>query len=183
MGKRNLRHPFNLDEIILNCLQEEEVLTAMQIDAAAKRQCGSDQGCKLWVENTLRNHLDKLVKAGRIMYQEAGYRIDKGWKEGQPKAFILVELTIPKKPGVSHQKRFVEEITEGFDQQKWPGLYKLSVDVTMGAEFAVIVQVYSDNLHHIGRFVKDYLLTHELVAKTRTIMTWPTEPGDSASAK
>jgi len=53
----------------------------------------------------------------------------------------------------------------------------------MGAEFSVIVQVYSDNLHFIGRFVKEYLLVNELVTKTRTVMVWPVEPGEAASGK
>ena len=180
MGRHHSDEPLNLDELILNFLEEGTFLTFKQIDSRA-RQIAKGKGAEPWAEGTIRNHVDKLVRQGKLRHQEAGYLIDRGWKEGQPKAFILVELAMPKKPGESHQKKFVKEIIEGFRQQKHPGLYLLSVDATLGAEFALIIQVYSDYLHHIGRFVKEYLLTHELVAKTRTVLVWPTEPGEGLS--
>jgi hypothetical protein len=57
-----------------------------------------------------------------------------------------------------------------------PALNLISVDVVLAADFSLIVQVYSDSVHYIGRFVNGYLRTHESVTKTRTIMVWPTEP-------
>jgi hypothetical protein len=182
MARRNQAYALDLDEIILSCLEMEGFQTVKQIGLKAKGLC-QNRGCRTWVDNTLRNHLTSLVNEGKIRHQTDGYEIDRGWKEGQPKAFILVEFSIPKTPGENHQKRFVDEITEGFAKQQHPGLYLLGVDVTMGAEFALIIQVYSDHLHHIGRFVKEYLLTHALVANTRTVMVWPTEAVDTSSAR
>ena len=67
-----------------------------------------------------------------------------------------------------------------FSRGEHTGLNLISADIVMGAEFSLIVQVYSEDLHFIGRFVKGYLLTHDLVTRTRTIMVWPTEPRSPA---
>lgn len=126
--------------------------------------------------STIHERLNYLGKSGQINSPREGYAIRKGWKEGQPKAFILVELTHQKHRGENYQKSLADEIDGGFYAGRFKGLHLISVNVTMGAEFSLIVQVYSDDLHAIGKFVKGFLLTHELVSKTRTIMIWPTEP-------
>lgn len=179
--QRNQRKPGNLDEFLFSCLERETFLTFRQIHLQIDAIC-QEKGAELWAENTIRNHLERLIALGKIKHQEAGYLIDRGWKQGQPKAFILVELAVPKKRGENHQTKLVAEIRDSFRLGEHGGLNLIGVDVTMGAEFSLIIQVYADSLHYIGRFVKEYLLTNEQVTKTRTVMVWPMEPGESASS-
>jgi hypothetical protein len=183
MGCEMPQRHSDLDDLILNCLERRTIRTCAQIGAEINA-IAQEEGREGWrSDNTFKNRLDKLIERGKVKHQEQGYFIVKEWKEGQPKAFILVELAKPKKGGGNYQKMLVDEIRDGFRKGEHAGLNLISVDVVMGAEFSVIVQVYSDNLHFIGRFVKEYLLVNELVTKTRTIMVWPTEPGEAGSAR
>jgi hypothetical protein len=171
----------DVNDLILNCLERETCLTCRQI-AEVVDKIAQESGNEGWSLEAIRYHLNELMRKGRVKHQEQGYFIDRGWKKGQPKAFILVEVAKPTKRGDNYQKILIEEIQDEFDTGKHEGLNLISVDAVLGAEFSVIIVVYSDNIHYIGRFVKEYLLASELVMMTRTIMVWPSEPGESESA-
>ena len=167
--------PSQYDDLILNCLHRKSTMTSAEIIEKIGRvlvQAGAESPEVR--KRTIQKRLQELCRMRKIRYQKEGYFIDSEWKEGTPKAFILIELTSVKKPK-NYQKELVEEIHKAFEDGKFSGLNLIGIDITMGAEFSLIIQVYADDLHPIGKFVKEYLLTHEFVTKTRTIMVWPTK--------
>ena len=159
----------------MNCVERHPGLNGHEI-AEKLNDIARQSGSQAKTERTVGNHLGDLAAAGKLPLQERGYLIQSEWKAGLPKAFILIELAVSKKKWENNQKLLIDVIKNGFDKAEHENLRLISVDAVLGAEFSVIVQVYSDDLHYIGRFVKEYLLTSDYVKMTRTIMVWPTDP-------
>ena len=164
-----------LSNLILNYLETHHGVTGRQIAHGLSKVTEEVAG-KHWSERTVSNYLKTLSEEGKIKNQQHGYLIEREWKAGLPKAFILIEVTKGTEKWENHQKKLIDIIRDGFNRAEHENLRLISVDAVLGAEFSVIVQVYSDDLHYIGRFVKGYLLTSDLVKMTRTIMVWPTDP-------
>jgi hypothetical protein len=180
MARLKGQNTLNLDDLILNCLERHAFLSFRQI-VTKMSSVAQESGGAPWVDATIRTHLDRLCEDGKVRPQEAGFLIDQGWREEQPKAFILVEVDQPKQAGKINQEELVDKIRDSFRRGECKGLNLIGVDEVMGAEFSLIIQVYSDHLHYIGKFVKEHLLTTDLVTHTRTIVVWPRESGKSKS--
>lgn len=170
------KHP-GLDDRILNCLERHTFRTfgelASELDTVARESGNSKHKIP---ENTLRHHLERLQRKGKIKHQESGYLVDRNWKEDQPKAFVFIEIVRPKKRGEHYQKKLADELRENFLKGDYEGVNLIGIDIVTGANYDLIAQVYSHDLHFIGKFVMDTLRAHELVTATHTIMVWPSQP-------
>ena len=134
MGRRKRTFDAILDDLILNCLEQKtfRTLTQLQADIAAATK---ERGIPNWADSTIYNHVKALSEIGKVRHQESGYIIDRGWKEGQPKAFILVEIVKPKETGVNNPKTLLDNIRTECLHGKQTGINLISVDVVMGTQF------------------------------------------------
>jgi DNA-binding Lrp family transcriptional regulator len=166
-----------LDAMILSLLEKETVLPLKKIARKISDKAQSLGICGPINDKTIEYHLERLVGAKQVRRQERGYHIAAGWKEGQPKAYILVMTQYPtdKKRGNHYQKILVDQIRESFHNGEHEGVNLVSAEIVMGHEYDVIVVIYSSSMKKIGTFVMDYLLTNKLIQKTHTVMVWPTD--------
>jgi hypothetical protein len=169
----------NLNAIILSCLERRTVRSlpqiADEIDAIARSFGNPDEYHKL-DKRTIKKHLDDLKDDHKIQHQDEGYFIAQEWRGDQPKAYIFVVTQYPEKKqrGKHYQKILVDQIQADFRKGEHLGLTLVSAEIVMGHEYDVIVIAYGPNTN-LGTFVMDYLLTNELVAKTHTVMVWPSK--------
>jgi hypothetical protein len=175
MRRQNREELAKLDAMILSCLQRHTVMSSGQIAYEVSRLAKISGSSGDFNLKTITNHLKVLQGGRKIKHQDAGYFIDQGWKEGQPKAYVLLVTKYPehKKRGDHYQKILVDQIRLSFKNGEHEGLNLLSAEIVMGHDYDVIVVIYATNINIIGKFVMDYLLTNELVQKTHTVMVWP----------
>jgi DNA-binding Lrp family transcriptional regulator len=175
MSRVAQEHRPDLDDLILNCLERRTFVEFGHLAEEIDTIC-TESGNHKVSPSTLHSNLKRLEKSGKIIHQRAGYSIDRGWKEGQPKAFIFITSIRPKKRGEHCQKKLADQLRESFRKGEYEGVNLISIDIVTGAAYDVIAQVYSNDLHFIGKFVMDTLRANELVTDTHTIMVWPTSP-------
>ena len=169
----------DLDDSILNCLEGHTFLTFGEIFSEVTKKTGKTGGADgQFSDGTLRNRLRDLQKQGKIRHQKEGYVIDRGWKEGTPKAFILIELAHQKRRE-DYQKKLADEIRDGFSRGDHQGLSLISEHRDGGGVFADRPGLWRRPAFH--RAVRERLPAHPRpITKTRTIMVWPTEPRSPA---